>query len=400
VQKIFNITLQILIVFAIFGFAGHVLAQTPTPGTEYEKQKLTQIQELQGKVDELQKQGKTLSNQIDIMNKQIQITELRIGDTNEKIDELGEDIDYTSLKVATLEKEILISTKRLLERMNAVQKVGKMEAWQIFLTSTNAEQFITRLKYLKIVQLNDHKMLYSAEQARVTYEQEKAILEEKQQEQEELSNELENYTNKLEQDKKSKDQLLQVTKNSEKEYQKRLSDALRELRQIQAAAKVLISEEPKDVKKGDAIGLMGSTGYSFGAHLHFGVYGISSLDQYNYYSGHVNPSDVLENRSVNWSTDCSSDPSGNSNTGNGSYSWPMSTSGLYITQGYGHTCYSDVYYKGQPHPAYDMYNSSNIVVTAAQDGKAYFCRNCTGDGANGVFIFHSDGKMTLYWHLQ
>lgn len=398
--KILRVVLLLGYILTVLGIGGRVFAQTPTPSNDYEKQKLDQISELQGKIDQLQKEGKTLTNQIDIMNKQIQVTELRIDDTNEKIDELGQDIDYTSLRVNTLEKEILIATKRLLERMNAVQKVGKPQAWEIFLTSTNAEQFMNRLKYLKIVQLNDHKVLYAAEQARSTYEQEKAMLEQKQDEQEKLSEELEGYTNKLEKDKKSKDELLQVTKNSEKEYQKRLADALRELRQIQAAAKVLVSEAPKDVKKGDAIGLMGSTGYSFGAHLHFGLYNISSLDQYNYYSGHANPVDVLENKSVNWATECSSDPAGNTNTGNGSYGWPMSTSGLYITQGYGHTCYSDVYYKGQPHPALDMYNNSNIVVTAAQDGKAYFCRNCTGDGANGVFIFHPDGKMTLYWHLQ
>ncbi len=89
-----------------------------------------------------------------------------------------------------------------------------------------------------------------------------------------------------------------------------------------------------------------------------------------------------------------------SQTGSGGFAWPMSTSSLHITQNYGHTCYSDIYYKGNPHPAYDMYNNSNIVVTAVDDGKAYFCRSCTGDGANGVFIFHPNGKMSLYWHLQ
>ena len=103
---------------------------------------------------------------------------------------------------------------------------------------------------------------------------------------------------------------------------------------------------------------------------------------------------------MDWATGCSGDPSGSMSTGNGTFAWPMSTSDLHITQNYGHTCYSNVYYRGNPHPAYDMYNNSDIIVRAADDGDAYFCRNCTGDGANGVFIFHSNNKMTLYWHLQ
>ena len=108
---------------------------------------------------------------------------------------------------------------------------------------------------------------------------------------------------------------------------------------------------------------------------------------------------MLESQSVNWDTGCGGDPSGSSSTGNGSFIWPMSTSGLKITQGYGNTCYSWMY-KGNPHPAYDIVNNGDIVVRAVDDGKAYSCRNCTGDGANGVFLFHPNGKMSLYWHLQ
>lgn len=78
----------------------------------------------------------------------------------------------------------------------------------------------------------------------------------------------------------------------------------------------------------------------------------------------------------------------------------MSTNNLKISQGFGQTCYSKNYYGGKDHPGFDMYNNGDIVVRAAEEGEAYFCRNCTGDGANGVFIFHPDGKMTLYWHLQ
>ena len=91
--KILRVVLLLGYILTVLGIGGRVFAQTPTPSNDYEKQKLDQISELQGKIDQLQKEGKTLTNQIDIMNKQIQVTELRIDDTNEKIDELGQDID-------------------------------------------------------------------------------------------------------------------------------------------------------------------------------------------------------------------------------------------------------------------------------------------------------------------
>jgi murein DD-endopeptidase MepM/ murein hydrolase activator NlpD len=47
-----------------------------------------------------------------------------------------------------------------------------------------------------------------------------------------------------------------------------------------------------------------------------------------------------------------------------------------------------------------MVGIGSIDVKAVDDGEAYFCRNCLGDGGNGVFIFHDGDYMTLYWHLK
>jgi murein DD-endopeptidase MepM/ murein hydrolase activator NlpD len=117
-----------------------------------------------------------------------------------------------------------------------------------------------------------------------------------------------------------------------------------------------------------------------------------------YYSNYVNPLDKLKPTTVNWATGCSHDPSGSVSSGSGSWAWPMSD--VRITQNYGsNTCYNWMY-GNKPHPALDIVGMGSISVKAVEDGEAFFCRNCLNDGGNGVFVFHDDNYMSLYWHLK
>jgi peptidoglycan hydrolase CwlO-like protein len=372
------------------------------------------IEQYEKKINSLQNREKSLAGEIDYMDTQIGLTELRIqssvaqiSETQEQIKKLETEIDDLKNRIEHLEDSISYQRDLLSNRSRERYKSGLDSPFIMLFGAQTLNDLVKKTEYLKLLELEDNKLLSEMERTKQSYSTQKNLYVDKKTEEETLKKKLEtekanldSYKNNLEDQQNEKKRLLDITQNDEKKYQDLLADAQRELSQITGAVNVLKYQSGKEVKAGELIGYQGNTGYSFGEHLHFGVYKYSSFDDIDgwdwYYSKYVDPRTVLKKKTVYWNTGCES--ASNKSVGSGSWTWPLGSPT--ISQGFGVTCWSSRLYGGKVHPALDMYGGYGSAVYAAADGTAYFCRNCLGDGGNGVFIFHKNNYMTVYWHLR
>lgn len=396
-----HILFSALLILASFLFTVNISAQQTTDTSEQVSDLKEEIEKLEKKLSNLSDKEASLAKEIEYADGQINLTELRIRNSQQKliekenaIQKLSGDIEDLRVRIEKLGKSIAYQEVVLKERLRSRYKTLESSPLILLFGSHTLDNIVQKSTYLKVMELQDHKLIKNMSETKNAYDTQKNLFEDKKSKEEDLKaqiitekSNLESYRSQLDDQKQQKEDLLEQTQNDENKYQELLNQARAELQAIEGIVSSVNFKNGEKVQKGDVIAVMGNSGYpdcSTGPHLHFEVRKNGKI---------VDAENYLKSKKL-YVYDFSS---GYKNIGDGDWSWPMKDPT--INQRFGDTPWSWRYASGE-HSGIDM-ESSDTFIYAPEDGTIVkSTQGCYGSTINYAAIDHGDGIVSYYLHVQ
>ncbi len=172
---------------------------------------------------------RSLQGEITKFNTAIALTATQIVSTIGQIETLEKEIAALTAKIGRLDLSLDQISEILIKRVGATYKKGKADPLTILLSSKDFSDFVSRYKYLRVMQIHDRNLMVQMENVRTNFEDQKTLKEEKQDELGKAQKKLEAKKVLFDQQKKDKENLLKQTQGSEQRYQQLLTKARAEV---------------------------------------------------------------------------------------------------------------------------------------------------------------------------
>jgi membrane-bound lytic murein transglycosylase B len=215
-----------------------VLALTPSEERsqlEQELQALEQeIQAIEGDITKTQQEKKTLQNEISLLKSKIKKLDLQISQSNKIIEDLRFQITDTSQSIEQTIEDIDVKRMQLGDVLQKIHQADQKSFAEVVLTGPTLSDFFGNLAGLEALRARNSELLVSMEKLSEYLQSQKGALESEKTEEEHFVRIQSLQKQQSQSLSKQSEQLLEVTKGKESEYQKILADKKKKAQEIRS----------------------------------------------------------------------------------------------------------------------------------------------------------------------
>lgn len=227
---------SLLATFLLSGF--FVLALTPSEERsqlEQELQALEQeIQAIEGDITKTQQEKASLQKEISVLKSKIKKLDLQISQSNKIIEDLRFQITDTSQSIEQTIEDIEVKKAQLGEVLQRMHQEDAKSFAEIVLTGSTLSDFFGNIAALEALRSRNQELLASMEKLSAYLQSQKGALEDEKSEEENFVKIQMLQKQQSQSLTKQSEQLLEVTKGKESEYQKILTDKKKKAQEIRS----------------------------------------------------------------------------------------------------------------------------------------------------------------------
>jgi membrane-bound lytic murein transglycosylase B len=237
-QKHKKVVATLIVVATFFAFGPIVFGATELQNAENDRAVLeAQLAQLEAEIAQKEKelqgqkgQSASISRDVTVLTTQIADAKLKIQSKQLTIKKLTTDINKKQGTIITLEDKLQKEQESLAQMLRKTREIDQTPLVYVALGKSSVSEFYRDLDSFSTINRSIRVSLEQVRSVKNETETEKKDLEKKQDKEVDTKVELEQQKKVVEQSEKEKKQLLSISKNKEKEYQKLITD-----RQAQAA---------------------------------------------------------------------------------------------------------------------------------------------------------------------
>jgi len=194
----------------------------------------SQIAEYEKTVQSYKQQGSTLKGEIDRLNAQINKLNLQVRSITINLSKLNDEIITTSEKISSTESDMEKKKQRISSAVRDIERSENQNLLEILLANPTLSDFFGNVNNILIIQNNLQEALRELEGLREEYLDQKEQLGLQKTDTERLKEYQESQMKTVASLKENKNEILEVTKGREAEYQKLLSETKKTASEIRA----------------------------------------------------------------------------------------------------------------------------------------------------------------------